>query len=294
MNVVEEAVGKWHGILPRFGVDARYLTGRHGPCPMCGGRDRWRFDNKEGRGTWFCNRCGAGDGFRLIELLKGKRFVEVMDEVRTMVGGVEKHKVLDKPDEAGQMAYLAMLWKAAKPLAIGDPVIAYLASRGLAADSVVGTRDIRWLHDIRHLGGEMIALYRDKYGKPAQMQRTNLETKERKFIYGLNMPEGGAIRLGAGQEAMGIAEGIETALSAATIFDIPVWAALNAGQIEKWCPPAEAKQIYIFGDNDSSYVGQAASYNLAKRLVAAGQFKVTIQIPEKPDTDWNDVLRSRA
>ncbi|NYY79755.1 hypothetical protein DMH17_06695 [Raoultella planticola] len=34
---------------------------------MCGGADRFRFDDKEGRGTWFCNQCGAGDGLKLVE-----------------------------------------------------------------------------------------------------------------------------------------------------------------------------------------------------------------------------------
>lgn len=44
--------------------------GRHGPCPVCGGKDRFRFDDKAGRGTWFCNQCGHGDGLDLVALVK--------------------------------------------------------------------------------------------------------------------------------------------------------------------------------------------------------------------------------
>lgn len=28
---------------------------RHGPCPICGGKDRFRVDNKDDDGTWYCN-----------------------------------------------------------------------------------------------------------------------------------------------------------------------------------------------------------------------------------------------
>ncbi|MDI5829610.1 hypothetical protein MJN51_36035, partial [Salmonella enterica subsp. enterica serovar Kentucky] len=34
---------------------------RHAPCPACGGKDRFRFDDN-GRGSFICNQCGAGDG----------------------------------------------------------------------------------------------------------------------------------------------------------------------------------------------------------------------------------------
>ncbi|WP_435052153.1 primase-helicase zinc-binding domain-containing protein [Escherichia coli] len=44
---------------------------RHQPCPVCGGSDRFRFDDREGRGTWYCNQCGAGDGLKLVEKVFG-------------------------------------------------------------------------------------------------------------------------------------------------------------------------------------------------------------------------------
>ena len=62
------ALGKWRGILLSVGVPETALNRRHGPCPMCGGTDRFRFDDKEARGTWICGQCGAGDGVMLSEL----------------------------------------------------------------------------------------------------------------------------------------------------------------------------------------------------------------------------------
>ena len=53
IGTVERARNRWREILPRFGIDTRFLTNRHGPCPLCGGRDRFRFDDRNGDGTDF-------------------------------------------------------------------------------------------------------------------------------------------------------------------------------------------------------------------------------------------------
>ena len=45
--LADRARGRWAAILPQLGVSPSALTGKHGPCPLCGGRDRFRFDDKE-------------------------------------------------------------------------------------------------------------------------------------------------------------------------------------------------------------------------------------------------------
>ena len=49
---------RWLAILPALGVPSHFLRNKHGPCPVCGGKDRFRFDDKDGKGTFFCNGCG--------------------------------------------------------------------------------------------------------------------------------------------------------------------------------------------------------------------------------------------
>jgi putative DNA primase/helicase len=88
---------------------------------------------------------------------------------------------------------------------------------------------------------------------------------------------------------LGIAEGVETALSAAQLFKVPVWAALNAGRLEVWMPPAGITKVMIFGDNDENQRGQDAAWQLENRLIDAG-IETSVHIPDKPGTDWNDVL----
>lgn len=40
--------GNWPHVLMSLGIASGFLTGRHGPCPGCGGRDRFRFDDRNG------------------------------------------------------------------------------------------------------------------------------------------------------------------------------------------------------------------------------------------------------
>jgi len=148
----------------------------------------------------------------------------------------------------------------------------------------------------------MVAKFFNVFGKPVQLHRTYITADgdkissdpARKFMPG-ELPQGGAVRLGDPAETMGIAEGIETALSAALLFRMPVWACTSAVMLKLWEPPLTARRIVVFGDNDVNYTGQAAAYDLANRLhVDAARHgmnrHVEVRIPETPGHDFNDVL----
>jgi putative DNA primase/helicase len=100
-----------------------------------------------------------------------------------------------------------------------------------------------------------------------------------------------AVRLSCVETTIGVAEGIETALTASIRFGVPVWAATNAVLLEAWVPPQGVKRVLIAGDNDESYTGQSAAFNLARRLVRDG-YAVEIQIPREAGTDWADTVNS--
>lgn len=66
------ARGRWSEILGRLGYSQPTLSPQeHGACPMCGGSDRFRFDNENGDGSFICSQgtgeAIAGDGFTLLE-----------------------------------------------------------------------------------------------------------------------------------------------------------------------------------------------------------------------------------
>jgi putative DNA primase/helicase len=106
------------------------------------------------------------------------------------------------------------------------------------------------------------------------------------------IPVGGAVRLGPADVKMGVAEGIETALSAAQLFGFSVWACLSAGALVKWEPPPGARSIVIFGDRDESFCGQMTSYSLAYRLktMYRSLTEIEVRFPVDGFGDFNDQL----
>ena len=116
-------------------------------------------------------------------------------------------------------------------------------------------------------------------------------TSPRKMMPGA-LPEGACVALSEWTGGpIGIAEGLETAMSASALFDLPVWSAISANMLEKWTPPVGAEEVVIFGDNDASFTGAASAYALAKRLrhELPAEVDVLVKIPEVAGEDWSDV-----
>lgn len=142
----------------------------------------------------------------------------------------------------------------------------------------------------------MVAMVSGPDGKPATLHRTYLTEDGHKAAVEVprrlmpgTIPEGAAIRLFDEGPVLGIAEGIETALAAASLFGVPTWAAVSSGMLARWIPPDTAREIVVFGDRDPKFGGQAAAYALAHRLALRG-LKVRVEIPARFGADWNDVL----
>ncbi len=64
-EVTTSAAGRWPDVLSLAGITVPGSPRQHSECPACGGTDRFRFDDG-GRGSHFCNQCGAGDGLDLV------------------------------------------------------------------------------------------------------------------------------------------------------------------------------------------------------------------------------------
>jgi len=65
-EVTRIAAGQWPFVLAGLSINVPDSPRRHSACPACGGKDRFRFDD-DGRGSFICNQCGAGDGLDLIK-----------------------------------------------------------------------------------------------------------------------------------------------------------------------------------------------------------------------------------
>jgi putative DNA primase/helicase len=284
-RISETARGRWHGILPQLGISPKLLRNRHGPCPMCGGKDRFRFDNKDGKGTWICNKCGSGDGAELVKRVKGVEFKEAAKMIEVATGLAK----FDPPEPryGANKDELNTMWRESGSITALDPVGRYLRGR---CGITVYPKELRCIWP-----AIMLARVTDAAGKPVTLHRTRIDSERafsRKLMPG-KLPDNVAIRLSSyddNQTVLGIAEGIETALSASSLFHVPVWAAISAPLLKKWRPPSAVRKVIIFGDNDENFTGQEAAYSLARSLW--GDVEVEVKIPSIPGWDWNDVHRN--
>ncbi|WP_057532908.1 TOPRIM and DUF927 domain-containing protein, partial [Yersinia pseudotuberculosis] len=62
-DVRSKAKGHWEAIFQHLDIPTNRSEGE---CPSCGGKTRYRFDDREGRGTYHCSHCGAGTGLDLV------------------------------------------------------------------------------------------------------------------------------------------------------------------------------------------------------------------------------------
>lgn len=301
-NIKERCKNRWPSLLPTMGIDRSFLAGQHGPCPLCGGKDRFRFDNKEGVGTYFCNACGAGDGFDLLMKFKGWDFATCAKELEKIVGSAEISQTHNRLPDKRVRDWMNDMWSGTSFIQNADPVGIYLSGRGLHLQTYPNGIRFHARCGYRHKDKSttyhpaMLAKVMSPEGKPTTIHKTYLDSLGRKAqlpqvrqYMPISRGKGSAVRLGEPAEVMGVAEGIETALSASVIYKMPVWSALDAGGLMQWSPPPEAQFIHIFGDNDASNAGQSAANALAHRLYTEGkEFK--IEIPDEPG-DWNDFLQ---
>ena len=295
-QVREEAIGKWPGIFSSFGIEVG--TGKHQSCPSCGGKDRFRCDNVDGRGTYICNQCGAGDGFELLQKVLKIDYKEAYDQVAKVIGTVEASP--HQPEKPVSPDVLREIFKNSVPVKLGDMVNRYLYYRGIDRNKIPNTlrySEKVWEPETKQEQRAMLAVFTSSEGKAITMHRTylnehasklNIESPK-KILPPLEKMSGGAVRLYEHNEGiLGIAEGIETAVAIHNHKNIPVWAALSAVLMEAWEPPKNAGIIRVFSDNDENFTGQKAAYNLANRLAVKENRRVEVYVPEKVGEDFLD------
>jgi putative DNA primase/helicase len=321
----ERAHGRWRRILPAIGIDDRFLSGRNCPCPICGGRDRFRYiDRKDADGMWVCNQCTPRPrpAIDLVIAFTGKPFREAARVIDDILG--DKHVILQSPTPIRPVEQKASkynhqkVWRRGARIRSGDVVDRYLQYRGIGMDiypPCMRTSPMDWYYEDnpRFLPEDtqcysdrpdipipvlfrvpaMFALVTNPAGKHVATHKTFLR-EDGQGKANVSKPrkvtgkygKGPAIRLMPTGPLMGIAEGIETALAAARLFRIPVWSVICAGGIETFEPPPECERLIVFADHDPHGVSQRAAKSLCDRL----QFPTEIRMPDQPGTDWNDVL----
>ncbi|HRP94896.1 MAG TPA: primase-helicase zinc-binding domain-containing protein [Rhodocyclaceae bacterium] len=305
LDVRTIARGRWRGILLSLGLDERTLSGKHGPCPMCGGKDRFRFDDREGRGTFYCSGCGAGDGVQLAIGVTGLQFREVAQRIEQLAGAVQPMTTKPGRSDDDKLAALRHVYRESAPIADGDEAVKYLRGRGLRLDDIPLALRLHpalpYYDGGKHIGTfkAMLALVTDPAGRAVSLHRTYLQDAQKapvpapkKLMEGLPLA-GAAIRLTPVSECLGISEGVETAIAAYELFEVPTWSCISTSGIESFEPPEGVRELIVFADHDRNFAGQKAAYAVAHRLALRG-IDVEVQVPPEPG-DWLDhLLRKKA
>jgi putative DNA primase/helicase len=259
---------------------------------MCGGADRFRWDDLNGAGGYICSQCGGGDGFDLARKVTGKSFREIADHIATIMGATNafERKPIDLT-EAMQLKRMKIVWDGSRKPKEGGHVAFYLQNRvgclwpsQALAEAFYGGSPVMIAKIANHEGTRAVNLHLTFLTEDGR--KANI-TPAKKVMPG-KLPPGCAIRLGPVKSVMGVAEGIETAISAAIMYDMPVWACVNGTLLSQWIPPEGAEHVTVFGDNDSNYTGQAKAYHLANRLEVQFKRRTAVLIPPVPGQDWND------
>lgn len=101
----------------------------------------------------------------------------------------------------------------------------------------------------------------------------------------------GAVRLAPPVRGrLGLAEGIESALSAAQLFGIPCWATLGNERFGLVAIPDSVRELYLFIDNDA---GGALAEDRALKAYVAPNRVIHSRAPASPGFDWNDELKGQ-
>ncbi|MCB0252131.1 MAG: toprim domain-containing protein [Anaerolineae bacterium] len=306
-RIQDRAQGKWRYILTHIGLTSRQLDGRHQPCPICGGKDRFRWTDTNGSGGYYCNNsnCGPGGGVNLVMGFLKCDFVTAKREIEKYLpdAPIQVKKAQDRKFDP------AVLWDKCLPLEKGDPAWQYLTRRGVEfrgrpPSEMRFTPRARYFEMIddrpqvsyhpalvaRFLsaaGDDMTLqwIYVESDGSPAKVNKG-------KVLAQRPMPQAGAVRLARPSSHMGVAEGLVTSLSATRLFGVPTWATLSANGMLKWVPPEGVTEVTIFGDADDSFEGQHKAFGLAYRLRHMG-IHVNVRLPPIIGEDWNDELLKR-
>jgi putative DNA primase/helicase len=267
-----------------------------GPCPYCGGRDR--FSINPSKNLWHCRGHGGGHGaIGMVMHIAGLSFLAACEaltgepspsgqqakplseaeraernrrrqesEARQRAREAEERAYQEDTREAAQA-----IWRASAPSA-QTLAQQYLVARGLPefeSDVIRFHRSLPYPNGKRYpalvarvddMAGNLTAIWRIflcEDGRKADVENAKL---------GLGPAGGGAVRIGGIDEKIGVAEGVETALAAWHLVNktFPVWAALSTSGMKAIELPLAVQRVVIFPDGDKPLRKRGHQYEPAE------------------------------
>ncbi|EDU3050894.1 toprim domain-containing protein [Salmonella enterica] len=293
-DIKNRARGLWGDILPQLGIDIP-AKGKHGPCPVCGGNDRFHYIDDHDDGDWHCRQCKTKkvDGLDLVSRALKITNTEAAKRVGEIIGADTRSpdKPARKEASDGQKPAPDIAAKVAAMSRKTTPKESlYLAGKGLAGFTPPTLPD-----------GKIFLALVDANGAPCGAQtitpdgaKSYLKGTRKKgaFIVPDPLPDA--------PETIIIAEGIATAISAGVLHSGAVVAALDAGNLKPVALALRGRypkaKIIIAADNDYHAPGELDEHGKPKRNAgkisgeeAAAACGGWLALPPgEAKTDWND------
>lgn len=297
-RVLREFNGVWRQTLEGYGC--HLPSGRHhGPCPVCGGKDRFRFDDKDGRGTWFCSQCDpqSGGGLLLLSRFLGKPTIEVARELlgqspersrapvyRSFVSDDQIRKANHEQARKGAESLLA-----SSELRPHD----YMSDRGLDGQWLVNGEPIMGRDREVIQPGDLLLVPAFKAegdgAKLVNMQKIKAN-KEKRPIYGGDMA---AVyhRLDGHHKLIAIAEGFATGVTINQLTGATTYCAFNTGNlaaVSAWVATQHpGVPVVFFADHDE--LDATHQWRPGEKFAndAAAPLGATVALPPELG-DWDD------
>ncbi|MCI2285965.1 hypothetical protein L3081_24370 [Colwellia sp. MSW7] len=274
--------------------DATERGTRQQPCPKTGnGRTKFRlFPDWQETGGGYHNDFGAmPDGIEMLSWFNDMPKGKVLDDIISILGGdlrVVKPSTVKKvtaqqssvipPDVAAKRkAIIKRIWDESQPI---ENTIAetYLRYRGIKGDLSLMGNNLRFHPALSYKEDDsspwqkfpgMLAIYRDKDGVPLTLHRTFLKSdgsgkadvsRPKMILAPPRDMRGGYIMLDkpidtASGKYIGIAEGIETALSVREASGCPMWVGYSDRLMEMVNIPLDVKMVIPWVDLEPSGAG---------------------------------------
>lgn len=298
-DVLAAAVGHWPDLLTAVGIDTPY-HGKHGPCPACGGRDRFRLDDKGGRGTFICSQCGSGDGLDLVCLVTNKTPKEAAELVAPLVGlsagGLDpaERERINQQQQVRVEAERKQDEQQCREAVHRAATIMRDCESGQAPYLV--RKQLHWPHGmiIRSLireGGENFpaeSLVVPLINEATELVNVQLIRGDGTKRYLAGGKKAGAYHRIEGGELVAVVEGYATGLSVYLATGATVYCAMDCGNLAKVAAIARRQhpeaRILLCGDNDEATKGNPGK---AKAEQAAAAMGGLVALPPVSG-DWND------
>ncbi|EOI6501966.1 DUF927 domain-containing protein, partial [Yersinia enterocolitica] len=288
-DVRSKAKGHWEAIFQHLDIP----TNRgEGECPSCGGKTRYRFDDREGRGTYYCSHCGAGTG---LDLVMKVNQCDARSAAEMVAGVMALPLPEPKPARDKPQSNIAIADKVAALVAktvSGESQ--YLLNKGLPSPSKALLSD-----------GSLLLVLQGMDGTTTGAQVINPDGSKRLLAGTTKKGSFIPVRLQspAGNEqpvTVLIAEGYATGVTVSLLDDGVVLAALDEGNLihvakvcrERW-PLAK---IIIAADNDWHELGKCDEKGKPKQnigVISAEKAAICVSgwvatPPTHHKADWDD------